>query len=247
MTAYPQESVMPYGGLRETKVLEVERMFDHISRRYDRLNHALSLGIDRYWRDRAIRILRPFRPRHILDVATGTGDFALLTCQELHPDALMGIDISEGMMAVARSKARQAGLNNRLTFHREDCSQLTFADGSFDAVTVAFGVRNFQDLDRCLNEMSRVLIPGGHLVILELSTPVRLPMRQAFDVYSRWLIPLMGQCMASDRQAYNYLNRSIRAFPQGEVMQDIIQRAGFSRVDFLRLTGGICTLYIAEK
>ena len=242
---YPQEKVKPYGQ-EGKKVEQVERMFDHIAPAYDRLNRLMSLGIDRSWRRTALKWLRPHRPQQMMDVATGTGDFALLACRMLRPQSLVGTDISEGMMQVARRKAREAGLDERISFRREDCEALTFADASFDAVTVAFGIRNFEHLDRGLREMCRVLRPGGHLVILELSTPDRPPMKQLYRIYSR-LIPLMGRLVSHDRSAYTYLPQSIRAFPQGEVMSESIRRAGFSDVRFRRLTFGVCTLYMATK
>ncbi len=242
---YPQEKVKPYGQ-EGKKVEQVERMFDHIAPAYDRLNRLMSLGIDRSWRRTALKWLRPHRPQQMMDVATGTGDFALLACRMLRPQSLVGTDISEGMMQVARHKAREAGLDDRIRFQREDCEALTFSDASFDAVTVAFGIRNFEHLDRGLREMCRVLRPGGHLVILELSTPDRPPMKQLYRIYSR-LIPLMGRLVSHDRSAYTYLPQSIRAFPQGEVMSESIRRAGFSDVRFRRLTFGVCTLYMATK
>ena len=243
---YPQEHIKPYG--KDGKKSEqVEKMFNNIAPAYDKLNHTLSMGIDRNWRKKAINMLRPFRPRRIMDVANGTGDFAILACRELQPDTLTGTDISEGMMEVGREKVKQAHLSDKISFVREDCTCLSFADGSFDAVTVAFGVRNFEDLDKGISEMCRVLSPGGHLVILELSTPDRFPMKQLFTVYSRIVIPLLGKCISKDNSAYTYLPESIHAFPQGEVMQEVIRKAGFSEVSFKRLTFGICTLYMARK
>ena len=242
---YPQEHVKPYGQ-EGRKVEQVERMFDHIAPAYDRLNHTLSMGIDRWWRRHALRWLKPFRPQQMMDVATGTGDFAILACRMLQPQSLVGTDISEGMMQVGREKVARAGLSDRISFRREDCEALSFADGMFDAVTVAFGIRNFEHLDRGLEEMCRVLRPGGHLVILELSTPDRFPMKQLYRLYSR-MIPLVGRLISHDSSAYTYLPQSIRAFPQGEVMQQSIRRAGFSEVEFKRLTFGICTLYMATK
>ena len=242
---YPQEKVKPYGQ-EGKKVEQVERMFDHIAPAYDRLNHLMSLGIDRSWRRTALKWLRPHRPALVLDVATGTGDFAIQACRMLPSASLTGVDLSEGMMQVGRRKVEQAGLAARRDFQREDCEALTFADASFDAVTVAFGIRNFEHLDRGLREMCRVLRPGGHLVILELSTPDRPPMKQLHRIYSR-LIPLMGRLVSHDRSAYTYLPQSIRAFPQGEVMSESIRLAGFSDVRFRRLTFGVCTLYMATK
>ena len=243
---YPQEKVKPYGQ-EGRKAEQVERMFDHIAPAYDRLNHLMSLGIDRLWRRRAIRWLRPFHPALVLDVATGTGDFAIQACRMLPSASLTGVDLSEGMMQVGRRKVEQAGLAARIDFQREDCEALTFADASFDAVTVAFGIRNFEGLDKGLSEMCRVLKTGGHLVILELSTPDRFPMKQLFTIYSKVVIPLLGKCISKDNNAYTYLPESIRAFPQGEVMQEVIRKAGFSEVHFKRLTFGICTLYVATK
>ena len=151
------------------------------------------------------------------------------------------------MMNVGREKVKQAHLSNKISFVREDCTSLSFADESFDAVTVAFGIRNFEGLDKGLSEMCRVLKTGGHLVILELSTPDRFPMKQLFTIYSQVVIPLLGKCISKDNSAYTYLPESIRAFPQGEVMQEVIRKAGFSEVHFKRLTFGICTLYVATK
>ena len=244
---YPQEKVLPQGYGNGSKREQIEAMFNPIAPTYDRLNHTMAMGIDYRWRSKAINCLKPYAPKHILDVATGTGDFALLSCRKLKPDELTGIDISEGMMAVARQKAEAAGLAEQIHFRREDCTSLSFADATFDAVTVAFGIRNFERLDQALAEMCRVLKSGGHLVILELSTPERFPMKQLYRFYSRTFIPAVGRLISHDNSAYTYLPASIRAFPQGEVMQEVIRRAGFKQVNFKRLTFGVCTLYIAEK
>ncbi len=243
---YPQEHIKPYND-EGKKAEQVEQMFDNIAPAYDLLNHTLSLGIDRSWRRKAIKWLRPFAPKRILDVATGTGDFAILACRMLQPERLTGTDISEGMMNVGRDKVTKAGLAGTIDFAREDCTSLTFADHSFDAVTVAFGIRNFDNLDKGLEEMCRVLVPGGHLVILELTTPERFPMKQLFAVYSKVVIPVLGRLFSKDSSAYRYLPQTIRAFPQGEVMKGVIERAGFGKVEFKRLTFGICTLYTATK
>ena len=245
-SSYPQESVLPYKG-NESKALQVEKMFDHIAPGYDTLNHTMSWGIDRHWRKKAIRRLAPYNPQLIMDVATGTGDFAIKICQKLKPKALTGIDISEGMLNIGREKARRAGLERHIRFIKEDCAALSFPDGSFDAVTVAFGVRNFEHLDLCLKEIHRVLVSGGHLVILELSKPKSPVVKILYNMYTKIVPPVMGMLMVHDRQAYTYLPRSIKAFPQGEVMQDIIAKAGFREVSFKRLTLGACTLYFATK
>ena len=214
---------------------------------YDKLNHTLSLGIDRSWRRKAIAWLRPFHPQRMMDVATGTGDFAILACRKLQPAELIGTDISEGMMNVGREKVKKEGLSDKISFAREDCTSLSFADNDFDAITVAFGIRNFEDLDKGLSEMCRVLKPGGHLVILELTTPDRFPMKQLFSIYSKAVIPLLGKLLSKDNSAYRYLPDTIKVFPQGEIMKGVISRAGFSEVNFRRLTFGICTLYTATK
>ncbi|MEG0462778.1 MULTISPECIES: bifunctional demethylmenaquinone methyltransferase/2-methoxy-6-polyprenyl-1,4-benzoquinol methylase UbiE [Bacteroides] len=243
---YPQETIKPYGNDGK-KSEQVEQMFNNIAPAYDRLNHTLSLGIDRSWRKKAINWLRPFHPQQMMDVATGTGDFAILACRSLQPQHLIGTDISEGMMNVGREKVKKEGLAGKITFAREDCTSLSFAEHTFDAITVAFGIRNFEDLDRGLSEMCRVLTPGGHLVILELTTPDRFPMKQLFSIYSKVVIPVLGKMLSKDNKAYSYLPQTIKAFPQGEVMEGIIARAGFSQVQFRRLTFGICTLYTATK
>lgn len=243
---YPQENIKPYNA-DEKKSVQVEKMFDNIAHAYDRLNHTLSLGIDKSWRRKAIAWLKPFHPQRIMDVATGTGDFAIQAYQDLLPEELIGTDISEGMMNVGKEKVQRNGLTGKITFAKEDCTSLTFGAESFDAVTVAFGVRNFEDLDKGLSEICRVLTPNGKLVILELSYPEKFPMKQLYAIYSRVVIPTLGKLFSKDNSAYHYLPQSIKAFPQGEVMKNIIGKAGFREVSFKRLTFGICTLYMASK
>ncbi len=225
----------------------MERMFDNIAPTYDRLNHWLSMNIDRRWRRRTLLELRDRAPRKMLDVATGTGDFAILACDLLGPEQVTATAISEGMMAIGREKVSALGLAERVTFAKEDCTALSFADESFDAVTSAFGIRNFQDLDQGLREIYRVLRPGGCMAVCELTTPQRFPMKQLFALYAKTIIPLQGWLVSRDRHAYDYLNKSIAAFPQGERMREIIARAGFREVRFVRMTGGLCTRYIATK
>ena len=246
MTNYPQESIKPYNE-EEKKSVQVERMFDNIAPAYDQLNHTLSWGIDKSWRKKAIDWLKPFNPQRMMDVATGTGDFAIQACRVLNPKELIGTDISEGMMNVGRQKVKEAGLESRISFAKEDCTALSFPDNRFDAITVAFGVRNFEDLDKGLREMHRVLDTDGKLVILELSEPEWFPMKQLYALYSKVVIPTLGKLLSKDRSAYTYLPQSIKAFPQGEVMREIILKAGFSEARFKRLTLGICTLYTATK
>ena len=231
MTTYKQEEITPYNST-ETKGVQVERMFDGIAHSYDLLNHTLSLGIDKKWRREAVNSLKPYAPQRILDVATGTGDFAMLAARELEPAELVGADLSEGKF---------------ILFEKDECMHLTFADNSFDAVMVAYGVRNFEDLDRGLREMRRVMRPGGRLVIIELTSPVRFPMKQLFWLYSHVLMPTLGKLISRDSKAYAYLPATMEAFPQGEVMQGILEKAGFKDVKFKRFTFGLSTMYTAEK
>ena len=243
---YRQEKINPYNN-SESKGEQVERMFDHIAHSYDKLNHRMSWNIDKLWRRKAIRQLAPFAPQTVLDVATGTGDLAILAAQTLKPKSVVGADISEEMMAVGRIKAKKKGLDGVISFRKEDCMALSFSDNSFDAVTAAFGIRNFPDLDKGLKEMCRVLKPGGHLCIIELTTPVRFPFKQGFKVYSHTVLPFYGRLISKDTSAYSYLTATIEAFPQGERMMTILQNAGFRDAKFKRLTFGVCTMYFATK
>jgi demethylmenaquinone methyltransferase/2-methoxy-6-polyprenyl-1,4-benzoquinol methylase len=222
-------------------------MFDNIAPAYDTLNHRLSWNIDRGWRRKAIRQLAPFHPQAILDIATGTGDFAILAAEMLKPQRLIGADISEGMMEIGRHKVQEKGMQHIISFEKEDCTRLSYPEASFDAVTAAFGIRNFADLDKGLSEMCRVLKPGGHLSIVELTTPVSFPMRQLFHIYAHTVLPVYGRLISKDQSAYSYLTKTIEAFPQGERMVEILQKAGFSEASFKRLTFGICTMYFATK
>ncbi|MBO5807513.1 MAG: bifunctional demethylmenaquinone methyltransferase/2-methoxy-6-polyprenyl-1,4-benzoquinol methylase UbiE [Bacteroidaceae bacterium] len=243
--AYRHEEIKPYNSKGEKRE-QVEEMFDNIAGEYDKFNYFASLNIDRIWRKRAISSLKPYAPQKVLDIATGTGDLALLIDKILHPQTIIGCDISEGMMQVAREKCRKRGVTN-IRFEKEDCTALSYPDSSFDAVTSSFGVRNFQELEKAMGEMHRVLREGGHLVILELSSPVSFPMKQLFPVYAKYIMPALGRLFSKDAKAYRYLPESIAAFPQGEVMKGILEKSGFSKVEFRRFTGGVCTLYIATK
>ena len=245
MNMYEQEKITPYHD--GEKAAQVEQMFDNIAPTYDTLNHRLSWDIDKGWRRKAIKALAPYQPQSLLDIATGTGDFAILATQMLHPERVVGADISEGMMQIGREKVKALGLENVVTFEKEDCTHLSYNSDTFDAVTAAFGIRNFADLDQGLREMCRVLRPGGHLSIVELTTPPRFPMKQLFWVYSHVVLPVYGRLVSKDRNAYTYLQRTIEAFPQGETMMTILQKAGFRETAFQRLTFGICTLYTATK
>ena len=244
--AYRQEQIKPYTKKGE-KATQVEAMFDNIAPTYDLLNHLLSWDTDRGWRHKAIDSLRPFSPQQILDIATGTGDFAILAARRLQPLHITGADISEGMIEVGRRKVEKMGLQERISFERQDCTALSYPDNHFDAVTVAYGARNFAHLDTALSEMRRVLRPGGHLLILELATPPHFPMKQLFWAYSHIAMPLAGWLISRDAHAYSYLPATMEAFPQGEVMQEILRQAGYSQIKWKRFTFGICTMYLAQK
>ena len=243
---YEQEKIKPYHKEGD-KTQQVEQMFDNIAHTYDKLNHRLSWNIDKGWRKKAIRQLLPYRPKVMLDIATGTGDFAILAAGMLRPVTLIGADISEKMMEIGRQKVEKEKLDSVISFKKEDCMNLSFADSTFDAITAAFGIRNFSDLNKGLGEMCRVLKKGGHLSIVELTSPVSFPMKQLFSIYSHTFLPLYGRMISKDRSAYDYLTATIEAFPQGEQMIEILKTAGFSKAQFKRLTFGICTMYFAEK
>ena len=246
MTHYGAESILPFNE-EEQKGLQVERMFDTIAGKYNLLNHTLSFGIDKLWRKKGIAYLRPFAPKQILDIATGTGDLAIQLQRQLHPDHIIGADLSEGMMEEGRQKVEKAGLSAHITFERQDCTALTYEDNRFDAVTAAFGVRNFERIEQGIAEMYRVLKPGGHLMILELSTPEHFPMAQSYHLYSSVFIPLIGRVLAHNKAAYHYLPASIKVVPQGRVMTELLQRVGFKEAHAQTFTFGVCSMYTGTK
>ena len=218
-----------------------------IAETYDQLNHTLSFGIDKIWRRKGIAFLRPFSPKTILDIATGTGDLAISMYKKLRPDHIVGADISLGMMEVGRKKVAAAGYSEHISFEQQDCTALTYEENSFDAVTAAFGVRNFENIEQGISEMYRVLKPGGHIMILELSTPEHFPMRQLYQIYSKTVIPFIGRLLSKEKVAYNYLPASIKVVPQGKVMTDLLTRQGFKQARVRTFTFGICSLYTGSK
>jgi demethylmenaquinone methyltransferase/2-methoxy-6-polyprenyl-1,4-benzoquinol methylase len=239
-------TVLPYKDDTATKKSQVARMFNNISRRYDLLNHLLSAGVDIYWRRKAINILRPLRPRLILDVATGTGDFAV-EALSLKPDKIVGVDISEGMLDIARKKIREKGLSERISLMQGDSENLPFPENMFDAVIVAFGVRNFENLAGGLTDMFRVLKPGGKAIVLEFSKPDRFFFGKFFTLYFKYIVPVVGRLISHDRSAYDYLPESVDAFPRGQTFLDIMTKAGFRETTCQRLTFGICSIYAGTK
>lgn len=221
-------------------------MFDNISHRYDFLNHFLSLGIDKGWRRRAIRILGEYHPKAILDIATGTGDFAIASLK-LNPDKVVGLDLSEGMLKVGREKMVRKKLDHIIEMVQGDSENLPFSDNSFDGLTVGFGVRNFENLEKGLGEMLRVLRPGAPAIILEFSKPKRFPVKQSFNFYSKYIIPKIGRSISKDEKAYSYLPESVEAFPEGQAFIDIMKKVGYTNIRSRMVSGGIATIYLGEK
>lgn len=231
----------PEGSKRE----QVERMFDNISPKYDLLNRLFSLGIDQGWRRKVVRLLGQEPVERLLDVATGTADLAILGATRAKQ--VTGVDISEGMLAHGRTKVERKGLTQRVVLQRADSAALPFADGTFDAVTVAFGVRNFEHLEQGLREMARVLRPNGRIFVLEFSKPTKAPMKQLFRFYFHRVMPTIGRTVSKDSAAYTYLPKSVDAFPEGQAFLEIMARAGFREVKAEPLTGGIATLYTGRR
>ncbi|MEA1878095.1 MAG: bifunctional demethylmenaquinone methyltransferase/2-methoxy-6-polyprenyl-1,4-benzoquinol methylase UbiE [Bacteroidota bacterium] len=237
-------TVKPYG-TGGSKKQEVKQMFDNIAPTYDFLNHALSLNIDKVWRRKAIRSLKSIEPKRILDIATGTGDLAIAALK-LHPDLVIGVDISEGMIGVGQEKIIARGLQDVIKLQTADSENLPFEGGEFDAITVAFGVRNFEDPMKGLAEMCRVLKPGGRLVVLEFMMPRYFPFKQLYQFYFRRILPLLGKIISKDFSAYQYLPDSVQKFPQGESFIRMLKDAGFKKTSFKSLSFGIAGLYIGE-
>lgn len=243
---YQAEKIVPFNS-DEKKGVQVERMFDSIAEKYDTLNHTLSLGIDKGWRKKGILALKNIEPKTILDIATGTGDLAVDAYKILQPDHITGIDISEGMMDVGRKKVAKLNLTEKVSFEKQDCMSLDIPDNTYDAAMVAFGIRNFEDLDKGLKEIHRILKPGGKLMILELSTPDSFPMKQAYWLYSRLFIPTVGRFISKNKAAYSYLPKSIEIFIQGKEMVEALSKNGFRNSVYKTYTLGICSMYLGQK
>ncbi len=239
-------AVVPYKEASESKKEQVAKMFDNISHRYDFLNHFLSLGIDKGWRKKAINFLKPHQPKLILDVATGTGDFAIQALT-LNPDKIIGIDISEGMLNMGRKKMEERGYSAKIEMKSGDSEDLPFVDNTFDAVTVAFGVRNFENLEKGLSEIKRVLKPNGHIVVLEFSKPTSFPFKQFYSFYFKNILPRVGSWLSKDSAAYTYLPESVDAFPYGNDFLNVLSKLGFSQAHARSLTFGISSIYTAKK
>lgn len=246
MTPLDAEQVKPYDSQRP-KAEQVELMFDSIAPAYDFMNRAMTLGIDKWWRAKAVRMLRKEHPCRILDIATGTGDLAIKLARSIDGCTVDGVDLSQGMIDIGRRKVQDAGLADRITMNVGDCLDLKIADNSYDAITVAYGVRNFEHLLAGYKEMARVLKPGGMLCVIELSTPRGRLVRPLYNLYTRTVIPSVGRMVSKDTRAYSYLPESIEAVPQGQTMIELMRRAGLVRCHYRPMTFGVCTIYTAYK
>lgn len=247
MSNYAHDTIVPFKTSDQSKKEQVATMFDKIAFRYDFLNRFLSAGIDVSWRKKAIKQLTELRPKNVLDVATGTGDVAILTHKILRPSKITGIDISNGMLEIGREKLAKLGLQKTIELVNGDSETIAFPDNSFDAITVAFGVRNFQNLEKGLAEMLRVLKPGGRLVILEFSRPKQFLFKGVYNLYMNNIAPGFGKLFAKNEDAYQYLNDSVQSFPEGHHFANILSRTGYKAISHKPLTLGICTIYCGDK
>ncbi len=242
-----EKKVTPYKDSAEGKKKQVEQMFDTISENYDGMNRVISMGTDVSWRKKVIAMVAEKKPDSILDIATGTGDLAIQFAKATKSKKIVGLDLSEGMLSVARKKVAQTDLANHVEFVQGDSEALPFADHSFDAITVSFGIRNFENLEKGLAEILRVLKPGGIFVILETSVPTKFPFKQGYNLYSKHILPLLGRLFSKDKVAYQYLSESANAFPFGENLNNILRQIGFKEVKNMPQTLGVATIYSATK
>jgi demethylmenaquinone methyltransferase/2-methoxy-6-polyprenyl-1,4-benzoquinol methylase len=246
-TSLPHNDITPFDDPGKSKKEQMAEMFDRIASRYDITNRVLSVGIDLKWRKKAIRQLRKDKPKQILDVATGTCDMAIISYKLLKPEKIIGIDISEEMLKRGKKKVEKEGLTSFIELQKGDSETISFVDNSFDAVTVAFGVRNFENLENGLKEMLRVLKPGGKLIVLEFSRPRIKIFRSLYNLYMSIVAPEVARWFSQNKKAYQYLNQSARLFPERQKFVDILNRTGYSNTSFKPLSAGICCIYIGEK
>jgi demethylmenaquinone methyltransferase/2-methoxy-6-polyprenyl-1,4-benzoquinol methylase len=239
-------NVNPYKDSDQSKREQVERMFDTISKEYDGLNRVISFGIDVKWRKKVVNKVAATQPKRILDVATGTGDLAI-NLAKTDAEEIIGLDISAGMLSVGKEKVAAKNLDDRIKMVQGDSENLPFEDDYFDAITVAFGIRNFETLEKGLAEILRVLKPGGIFVILETSVPTKFPFKQGYGLYTKTLLPLIGRVFSKDRDAYGYLSESASVFPYGEKLNNILRKTGFTHVEANPQTMGVATIYSASK
>ena len=242
------EQITPYGDSgSDGKTGQVREMFDNIAPAYDFMNRAMTLGIDKLWRRKAVNMVRGHGGKKILDVATGTGDLAIALARRIEGAEVTGADLSEGMIEIGRAKVEKSGLTERITLQAADCMNLPMADNTFDCVTVGYGVRNFEDLRRGYAEMARVVRPGGMIAVIELSTPTSRLVKPLYRLYTRGIIPAVGRMISHDSRAYSYLPESIAAVPQGEEMLSLMREAGLTHTQCRPLTFGTCSIYTAIK
>jgi demethylmenaquinone methyltransferase/2-methoxy-6-polyprenyl-1,4-benzoquinol methylase len=247
MTTYQHDTIVPFKDSAESKKKQVEKMFDKIAFRYDFLNHFLSAGIDVGWRKKAIKQLRSLDPKSILDVATGTGDMAILSYRLLNAEKIIGIDISDGMLEIGKKKIEKLGLQQRIELLKGDSETIIFNSNSFDAVTVAFGVRNFQNLELGLSEIKRVLKPGGKLIVLECTKPKLPVIKNFYNLYLNVIAPWIGRVISKNKNAYQYLNESVQKFPEGKDFVQILNKLGYKNASCKTLSLGISSIYCGEK
>ncbi|WBX70827.1 bifunctional demethylmenaquinone methyltransferase/2-methoxy-6-polyprenyl-1,4-benzoquinol methylase UbiE [Tenacibaculum retecalamus] len=240
------KTIKPYKDSELGKKEQVAKMFDNISEDYDGLNRVISLGIDVSWRKKVVKLVGKNNPQQILDIATGTGDLALMMAK-LNPKKITGLDISAGMLEVGKQKIAKANLSDKIEMIVGDSENMPFEDNTFDAITVSFGVRNFENLDKGLTEILRVLKPGGKFVVLETSNPTKFPFKQGYKFYTNYILPIIGKIFSKDKVAYSYLSESANSFPFGEAFNNILQKNGFKSAENLPVTFGVASIYIALK
>lgn len=240
------KQIKPYKDSELGKKEQVAHMFDNISKNYDGLNRVISLGIDVSWRKKVVKLVSENNPKQILDIATGTGDLALMMA-ELNPDKIVGLDISPGMLEVGKQKINKAKLSDKIEMVVGDSENIPFKDNTFDAITVSFGVRNFENLDKGLQEIHRVLKPGGKFVVLETSNPTKFPFKQGYKLYTNIFLPIVGKLFSKDKVAYSYLSESANSFPFGEAFNNILTKNGFKNADSLPVTFGVASIYTSTK
>jgi demethylmenaquinone methyltransferase/2-methoxy-6-polyprenyl-1,4-benzoquinol methylase len=239
-------TVTPYKNQSASKKEQVAEMFNNIAPKYDFLNQLLSLGIHKSWRKKSVNLLKKYKPKTVLDIATGTADFAI-EAMILNPNKVVGVDISEGMLKLGVEKINKLGLQNKIELKLGDSETLPFSDNSFDAITVGFGVRNFENLEKGITDIYRVLNPGGTLVILEFSKPSAFPVKQLYNFYFNYITPLIGKLFSKDNAAYTYLPESVNAFPSGKEFLKVLEKKGFKETNATPLTFGIASIYFAKK
>jgi demethylmenaquinone methyltransferase/2-methoxy-6-polyprenyl-1,4-benzoquinol methylase len=242
----PAEQIKPYGDSSKSKKEEVAQMFDNISGNYDQLNRMISFGADVKWRKKVLKMVSDAKPKSILDIATGTGDLAILFAQT-KAEKIVGLDISVGMLDVGRDKIKRLNLDHRIEMIVGDSENLPFEDESFDVVTVSFGIRNFEHLEIGLAEIRRVLSKNGQLIVLETSVPDKFPFKQGYNLHTKVVLPTIGKLFSKDKRAYSYLSESANAFPHGQKLCDIFDKVGFRKADFYKQTMGVATIYQVFK